>query len=856
MSSFKHGGTLREYSEKTGLPQDQILDFSANINPLGPPEWMEPLIKVSIDDVLHYPDPECLDLKLACARRYNVSPQNILIGNGSTELLFLIPRALGLRRAIIPTPSYIDYATAARSENLEVKFIDIKEADGFRVDLSLLKSQLEGGEIVFLGHPNNPTGVSLDVEATKALVSANPETVFVIDEAFLDLTESIKSFCSEDLPNIIVLVSLTKTFSIPGLRLGIALAKPAWAVQIRKAQAPWSVNALAQRVGKEAVEDIAFVQRSREYVRERRIKLESALNSINGLKVFPSQTNFLLLKINRWGMDCQTLSEQTLAKGLAIRPCANFRGLGPNFFRVAVRSEEENETLFETLNSIFTRTKKAERIRTARAIMFQGTSSNAGKSVLTAAFCRIFLQDGYAVAPFKSQNMSLNSFVTLGNEEIGRAQALQAQACRLEPDARMNPILLKPNSDTGSQVIVMGKPVSNMNVEQYIKFKPVAFEHAVRAFDSLAEEYDVVVIEGAGSPAEINLKSHDIVNMTVAQYARAPVIIVGDIDRGGVFASFVGTMELLANWEKRLVKGFMINRFRGREELLGPAIEFTQRATRRNVLGIVPYIQGLGLPEEDSVSFKSDRSLTYDLPERPVDIAIVDLPHISNFTDLDAFKIEPDVRLRIVRTVNELREPDAIILPGSKNVIKDLDYLNSTGMSDAIKGLFLEDMTEIVGICGGFQMIGETIQDSYGLESDLKSIRGLGFLRLTTEMEQEKTLKRVRATHIDSGNSVFGYEIHHGQTISNDAIEAFCDESLAPLGYMSPSGLAWGTYIHGVFDADAFRRWFINRIRKRKGLAPLDGISSTYDIEPSLDRLADIVRKSVRMNDIYRSMGL
>jgi cobyric acid synthase len=300
----------------------------------------------------------------------------------------------------------------------------------------------------------------------------------------------------------------------------------------------------------------------------------------------------------------------------------------------------------------------------------------------------------------------------------------------------------------------------------------------------------------------------------------------------------------------------MINRFRGREELLGPAIEFTQRATRRNVLGIIPYIQGLGLPEEDSVSFKSDRSQTHDLVGQPVDIAIVDLPHISNFTDFDAFKIEPDVRLRIVRTVNEFREPDAVILPGSKNVIKDLEYLNSTGMSDAIKGLFLEGMTEIVGICGGFQMIGETIQDSYGLESDLKSIRGLGFLRLTTEMEQEKTLNRVRATHIDSGNSVFGYEIHHGQTISNDAIEAFSDEGRAPLGYMSPNGLAWGTYIHGVFDADAFRRWFINRIRKRKGLAPLEGISSSYDIEPSLDRLADIVRKSVRMNDIYRSMGL
>ncbi len=856
MSCFKHGGTLRLYSERTGLSPDQILDFSANINPLGPPEWLAPLIQVSIEDIFHYPDPECIELRAACARKYNVSPLHILVGNGSTELLFLIPRALRLRRAIIPTPSYIDYATAARHANLEVKFVDIEETKGFRLDLSLLKSQIEGGEIVFVGHPNNPTGISLDLDATKDLISSSPETVFVIDEAFLDLTDSIKSFCSEDLLNVIVLVSLTKTFSIPGLRLGIAIAKPEWATQIRKLQAPWSVNALAQRVGKEAVEDSDFVEKSREYVRAQRIKLESALNSINGLRVFPSQANFLLVRIDRPGLDCQSLSEQTLAKGVAIRPCENFRGLGPQYFRVAVRTEEENEILFETLNSIFTGTKKRQRLGTARSIMFQGTSSNAGKSVLTAAFCRIFLQDGHSVAPFKSQNMSLNSFVTLRNEEIGRAQALQAQACRLEPDARMNPILLKPNSDTGSQVIVMGKPVSNMNVEQYIAFKPIAFENAVRAFDSLAQEFDVVVIEGAGSPAEINLKSHDIVNMAVARHARSPVIVVGDIDRGGVFASFIGTMDLLANWEKRQVKGFIVNRFRGREELLGSAIAFTERATGRDVLGVVPYIQRLGLPEEDSVSFKSERSLHYDSSDRVVDIAVIDLPHISNFTDLDAFRIEADVQLRIVRQADEILEPDVIIIPGSKNVIKDLNYLNSRGISQAIQDLFRAGVTEIVGICGGFQMIGESIQDLHGLESDLKNIKGLGFLRLTTEMELEKTLSRVKATHTDSGNLVFGYEIHHGQTIPNGAIEAFSGEDGSPLGYMSPNGLTWGTYIHGVFDADKFRRWFINRIRKRKGLHPVDDIPSLYDIEPSLDRLADIVRKSVRMNDIYRLMGL
>lgn len=856
MSNFKHGGTLRKYSERTGLSPDRILDFSANINPLGPPEWLRPLINLSVEDLSHYPDPECFELRSACADRYKVSPDHILVGNGSTELLFLIARALPLRRAVIPVPSYIDYETAASQANLEIKFIGIDESKDFQLDLDSLKSELIGGEIVFIGHPNNPTGRTLDVESTRDLILSNPDTFFMIDEAFLDLTPSKDSFSSQCLPNTITLISLTKTFSIPGLRLGIAVSSPEYAERIAKLQAPWSVNALAQRVGKTAVSDHAFVSRSMEYIRVQRIKLQSELNSISGIFAFPSETNFMLVRIDNPALNCYRLAEKTLGMGVALRPCENFRGLGPRHFRVAVRTEDENAVLCEVLKSVLSGTKRPGHVRATRSIMFQGTSSNAGKSVLAAAFCRIILQDGYSVAPFKSQNMSLNSFVTLRNEEIGRAQALQAQACRLEPDARMNPILLKPNSETGSQVIVMGKPVSNMNVEQYIQYKPTAFKSALEAFDSLAREYDIVVIEGAGSPAEINLKSHDIANMAVARHSRSPVIIVGDIDRGGVFASFVGTMELLSNWEKNLVEGFIVNRFRGREELLGPAFDFTLRATGREVLGVVPYIQNLGLPEEDSVSFKANRCLEADYRYPAVDIVVVDLPHISNFTDLDAFKVEPDVKLRIVRQPEEFGDPDAIIIPGSKNVIKDLVYLNSMGISDVIKKIFEKGAAEIIGICGGFQMIGKTVRDAHGLESDLKTIEGLGFLKLTTEMELQKTLSRIRATHIESGHTVFGYEIHHGQTIPNGDLAAFHDEKGIAVGYASADGLTWGTYIHGVFDADEFRRWFINRIRKRKGLPTLQGVQAPYDIEPSLDRLADIVRKSVRIDNIYRAMGL
>jgi cobyric acid synthase CobQ len=277
--------------------------------------------------------------------------------------------------------------------------------------------------------------------------------------------------------------------------------------------------------------------------------------------------------------------------------------------------------------------------------------------------------------------MSLNSFVTGDGGEMGRAQVVQAEACRLDPDVRMNPVLLKPTGDTGAQVILLGKPVGNMDVEQYIRYKPEAFQAAREAYDSLAREFDVMVLEGAGSPAEVNLKHHDIVNMAMARHAGSPVLLVGDIDRGGVFASFVGTMEVLAEWERALVAGFVINRFRGEKSLLREAIDYTQRHTGIPTLGVVPYLRDLGLPEEDSVTFKSQPRDGIQATGERVEIALIDLPHISNFTDFDALRIEPDVHLRIVRQTQDLQKPDAVILPGSKNVIGDLDYLQQNGLA-------------------------------------------------------------------------------------------------------------------------------------------------------------------------------
>ncbi len=492
--------------------------------------------------------------------------------------------------------------------------------------------------------------------------------------------------------------------------------------------------------------------------------------------------------------------------------------------------------------------------RKTPSLMFQGTCSNAGKSILTAAFCRIMFQDGYRVAPFKAQNMSLNSFVTRDGGEMGRAQVTQAEACRLDPDVRMNPILLKPNTDIGSQVIVNGKPVGNMNVGEYIKYKPEAFKHVKAAYDALASEYDAIVIEGAGSPAEVNLKHHDIVNMNMADYAEAPVLLVGDIDRGGVFASFVGTMEILSDWERNLIAGFVVNKFRGDENLLADAYGYMLDRTGVPVLGTLPSIHELGLPEEDSVSFKrGDFDSTLQEKDQVV-VALIDLPHISNFTDFDALRIEPDVHLKTIRNARELNSPDVVILPGSKNVIGDIKHLEKTGISRRIVEL-ANNGTEIVGVCAGFQIIGEEISDPYRIESSSgETVTGLGLLPVKNTIEKEKTLKRVTARHLPSGLQLHGYEIHHGiMSATTMKPVVTCDDG-AVIGVSREN--VWGTYLHGIFDADGFRRWFINRLRKKRGLAPLEMLNRVYDLEPALNRLADIARQHLEIDKIYQLMGI
>ncbi len=854
MHTFEHGGNIHKILRDLAAENIELFDFSANINPLGPPEWFRPLISSQLEHLLHYPDPDNTLFVEAIAEHTGISKDHVVVGNGTTELLYAYMRTVPCKRAVIPVPSYIDYVRAAENAGLAVLPCDLLEEDDFILDLQRLAAIISPHDLVVIATPNNPTGKTVDRVELLALINDFPESYFLIDEAFLDFMEGGKTLGAEA-PNVLTLNSMTKFYGVPGLRIGYGLVSPAFARQIKGNLPPWTVNSLAQAVGTSALQDTAYQKTTRQICRELRLALETELQEIDDLRIYSSKANYLFVKIIGKG-DAATLADYCLNHAIMIRRCDNYQGLqsAHSFFRIAVRTRPENLRLVEVLRGYFSKSSVRKQVKKkARSLMFQGTCSDAGKSIITAALCRILYQDGLRVAPFKAQNMSLNSFVTLQGDEMGRAQVVQAQAARLDPDCRMNPILLKPNSDTGSQIIVCGQPVGNMSVLDYNSYKPKVWSSVCHSYDSLAAEFDVVVLEGAGSPGEVNLKADDIVNMKMARYAESPVILVGDIDRGGVYASFVGIMEVLAEWERQLVAGFLVNKFRGQASLLETAHSYVKMHTGRDVFGVVPYLKNLGLPEEDSVSFKKG-SFNKKHSGEGIEIVVVNLPHISNFTDVEPFLEEPDVTLRIVDKVSDIGSPQAIILPGSKNVIHDLRFLQDSGFAEKIDQCLTESC-EVVGICGGYQMLGKVIHDPYEIESIDGQLSALGYLDMETVIERDKNLTRKAGVHQLSAKKIFGYEIHHGISSRTQAALLHFDDGTS-CGQMHQSEKIWGCYLHGIFDSDEFRRWFIDSLREKIGLTPVGAILAPYNLELAFDRLAACVRDNVDMNALYRLMKI
>ena len=494
----------------------------------------------------------------------------------------------------------------------------------------------------------------------------------------------------------------------------------------------------------------------------------------------------------------------------------------------------------------------------AQTIMIQGTASNAGKSLLAAGLCRVFRQDGLKVAPFKSQNMALNSFITADGFEMGRAQVVQAYCAGVAPDVRMNPILLKPTNDTGSQVIVNGVPRGTMGAVDYFRYKKALIPDIMEAFHGLSAEYDVIVIEGAGSPAEINLKQDDFVNMGMARLANAPVLLAGDIDRGGVFASLYGTVKLLEPDEQDLIKGLIINKFRGDVEILRPGLGQLEELTGKPVLGVVPMLD-VDVDDEDSLSSRLGRNGRVGL----VDIAVVRLPRLSNFTDFNPLERMEAVTLRYVTSPRELGYPDLVVLPGTKNTMDDLRWLRQSGMEAAI----LKHASAggaVVGICGGYQMLGQTVSDPDGVEGG-GTLKGLGLLPADTVFQGEKTRTRVTGA-FRAPEGIFasmagvpfeGYEIHMGRTESTAAPLA---EFTTQTGERHTDGLSsgnvWGCYVHGIFDKAGAAEALVNALLAAKGLEPGAAAVDWQDYaQGQYDKLAAGLRESLDLPRIYRILN-
>jgi threonine-phosphate decarboxylase len=987
LEKYGHGGDLWTAAETFGKSKDAFLDYSSNMNPLGPPAVVEQILRERWRDVAAYPDPAVRELRSQLAAKYKIPVESILVGNGAAELIDLAVRVLKPSVVALARPSFSEYEEAVEKIGGTVYEIPLHAENDFELQLSDVEQARPASDLLFLGSPNNPTGRLLSAAVRGYLAKAGKPVI--LDEAFVDFCPEEEQLTmirtAAESNHLMVIRSMTKFYSIPGLRLGFIAAHPERIRQLQQQQVHWSVNIMAQLVGVGVMDDPDYERRTHTWLAEERPWMNDKLKEL-GLHVTPSDTNYILFSLQGLGLKAQDVQREMGQRGILIRDASRFAGLDAGYVRVAIRLREQNEQLIAALRDSFGALLSSEQASkqiskqtseqasqqaaeqagahigpksvSARAaaeskaiaqqfspirierekelqagyagaapetglqlgdtyttagptansnaqpvghskplaptLMVQGTSSDAGKSLITTAICRILLQDGRRIAPFKSQNMSLNSYVTLDGKEIGRAQGMQADACRIAATTDMNPILLKPKKDMVAQVVVHGKPYRDFDARTYReKYLPEAEKIVKDALKRLRETYEVVVIEGAGSPAEVNLKDRDIVNMRLAGWADAPVVLVADIDRGGVFASLLGTMEIFTPEERDRVKGFIINKFRGDVTLLKPGLDWLEERTGKPVLGVIPYLPDLELEDEDSASL--DRKLStgnlqgsrannqasgqvnshshinsaFASADHPkLDIVVIRLPRLSNFTDIDPLLYEQDVNVRYVSSPGELGNPDAIIIPGSKNTVDDLLFLRETGLEQALLQ-YVQQGGHLVGICAGYQMLGERMLDPEQTESDRPETQGLGLLPIETTFAADKRTVRAQGTTrlfagLDEVLSVSGYEIHMGQSrflrpVSHPFQLQDDDGSLPPHpdGAVTDDGRVWGTYVHGILHNDAFRRAWLNDLRRSKGWEPKDvELHFQARREAAFDRLAEHVRRYLDMNRLYEMIGI
>lgn len=840
-----HGGDILSLAERAGCAPDALLDCSASINPYGPPLWLRDVLARASDALQHYPDPHERELLHAASERFCCAVEAVLPCPGTESLIRRLPQALAAQRLVLPTPCYGGYEQAAGV--CSVLRLPADLAQSFAYDMQAVAQAIRPGDMVLLGHPGNPNGRLLEPEPLRWIMDDNKDVIFVIDEAFIELCDDAPSFVDPERRNLLVLRSLSKCFAIPGLRVGLAIGAESLLQLLRQDRPCWELGTLEQAVASACLYDQQYLEESREQLRQWRAQCARDLALLPGCQVLPGQANWHLLKLPVQH-DADTVASACLRQGVALRSGAGIGGLGPAWLRIAVRRPEENERCLHALRQVLGGAPDLRRPRRTPALMLQGCSSDAGKSLLTAGICRIMLQDGFDVAPFKAQNMANNAGVTRDGLEIGRAQMLQAQACRLEPDVRMNPVLLKPTGERGCQVVLMGQARGCTDVHGYHAMKREAQAVALSAYDNLAAEHEVMLVEGAGSPGEVNLRGKDFVNMAMAAHARARVLLVGDIDRGGVYASLAGHCETFTPAERALLAGFVINKFRGDASLLEPAHAWLQRRTGVPVLGVLRHLGRHGLPEEDSLGLSSGWPHHFETVLR---IGVIALPHLANASDLDPLAGEPDCELRLIHEPAQIQGCQLLIIPGSKAVISDLQWLRRSGLDNAVTQAAARGV-EVIGICGGMQMLGASIADPHGLEGQPEVVGCLGMYPWCTTLAPAKT-RCLSSARDSDGRELQGYEIHHGCTDWGQTTPWLTTSDGRCLG--AGAGGVRGCYLHGLFDNDDFRHDLLNRLRASTGLAPLSD-RPHYDLEAGLDRLADAIREAIDMPALYHLLGV
>ena len=870
MSHAVHGGRIEAAAQEFG--RTDFLDFSANVNPFWRPadatEWSNWL-----DGISRYPEPDASLIRERLGTIYGVGPGRLLPTAGAIEGLYLVARLFTDRRVGIVEPAFADYARAFEAAGCEPSRV-LLSPERWETPIPAWGKMLEPYEVIVLGRPNNPTGT---LQGRDALVRAAgapwaQAKTWIIDEAFIEFVpdherESLLPLL-ERFPSVIAVRSLTKSWAIPGLRLGfVATANGGWLARLEKMQPPWSINAVAQAWARHQLTPAGWREmlESLRPLPVLRAELAAELGRLPGLRVHPGTANFLLVDVARTRRHASEIYRALGREGLLVRTGEGFYGLNADrYIRVAVRRPEENRRLVRALVTVLedapagggpalTATPAAapasvrpvgpRRAKEMKALGVLGTSSNSGKSWVATALCAWLWRHGVKVAPFKAQNMSNNSYVTLDGGEIGRAQAAQAEACRLLPSVRMNPILLKPSGQLGSQLVVLGRARGHVKAGDYYAITDQLWTIVSDALEHWRRTCDVLVLEGAGSPVELNLATRDIVNLRPIRHLDGRWLLVSDIERGGVFAQIVGSWKLLspADWAGAL--GVIVNKFRGDLSLFADAGKYLAPHIEAPYLGVLPYRADLQPESEDSLCGAAEEHGTGET------IAWVRFPHSSNSQDCNAWSLDQGVRIRWVTKPDELAQAAAIVLPGSKNTIADLRWLRENGLAEAVTAAARRGVP-VAGICGGYQMLGRQLADPEGAAGDAGDAPGLGLLPVQTRFCPEKEVRQVEAVWKDF--SWAAYEIHMGRTDVPAGTEALLRVRNGA-GWRE-EGIrcenVWGTYLHGVFESPVVRREF----------AALAGITNHRAAEMPwrthllriYDGMADLLEEHLNLEGIRR----